>query len=192
MEARKVLPWCVLAGGPDLPNSDPSDQEKQTRPGRNPQRDTSCCYFYHFHKAKLGMLFPAVDTGLVHLCLQNSQWAAGGKRKGDVPSGCNPLAGSLTLQLWSLFMKGNPFWHFVNHESKTLLFFGWSLDLHHNTFSVRLELSCDCIHQSHICVTYLQQDGTHTADLVNSPLWGVCASTFQAVESAISVVQAVA
>lgn len=30
------------------------------------------CYFYHFHKAQRGMLFPAVDTGPGQFCLQNS------------------------------------------------------------------------------------------------------------------------
>lgn len=68
--ARKVLPWCELAGGPAPPDSDPPSQEKQTRSGRSPQWDSLCCYFYHFHNTQWGMLFPAVDTGLGHFRLQ--------------------------------------------------------------------------------------------------------------------------
>lgn len=65
-----------------------------------------------------GMLSPAVDTGLDHFCREKTA-----RSEGDVPSGCVPLAGSLT-RLWALFRKGNPFRHFSNHESETLLFFG--------------------------------------------------------------------
>lgn len=86
----------MLAGDPALPDSDPPGQEKQTSSGRNPQRDPSWRYFYHFHEAQRGMLFPAVDTGLGHFCLQNSVGAEGREIEGDVLSGRVPLAGSLT------------------------------------------------------------------------------------------------
>lgn len=57
--SRKVLPWCMLAGGPALVDGDPPSQEKQTCSGCNPQWDTSRRYFYHFHKAQQGDAFPS-------------------------------------------------------------------------------------------------------------------------------------
>lgn len=80
-----------------------------------------------------GIIFAAVDTGLGHF-LSPKQCSTEEREMSH-----------LTVPLWltasyncSLFRKGNPSWYLVNHKSKTLLFFRWSLDLQHNNFSVWL------------------------------------------------------
>ncbi len=149
----------MLAGGPALPDSDPPGQEKQTRSGRNPQRDPSWCYFYHFHKHSEGCFSQLLTQVWVFFVSKTAQqWSErvsshlAVSRWPTASHDCGLCLGREILFDILLIMK-------ARHS--------FSLDDPETSITMPFPSGCSChvvlsIHQTYLLILYSGTANTHT------------------------------